>query len=392
MNLIAPKSSRRWVSGTTIAVFLALLALPTVDFFSGIDVTRPADENRLPAPKPQLTAWSFSGVRNFLSGAEAYFNDHFGFRKRLIRWCQQWKSRLYHDESGHKVLLGQHGWMFSGELQMIEHYLGIAKFTPAQLQSWEKLLEKRRDWLAARGIPYLFIIAPDKQDIYPEELPAWLQAAAPPNRETKLDQFLRFMRVHSTVPILDLRPVLLAAKKTAPLYLQNDSHWNFFGGFVAAQATIKTVGEKIPGVPPLRLEDFTWTNPPLTGGDLSRLIGREPREKNYFFFQPKPGVIAPNVRPATNLVSAWGQPNVGLISETAAPLAASAVIFHDSFGIPWQTFFGYSFKRIVFMFERREFNPGVIAQNHPQIVINEMLERYFNALDPEEMMAKDALP
>jgi hypothetical protein len=331
-------------------------------------------------------------VQNYLAGAEAYFNDHFGFRKRLIRWCQQWKSRLYRDESGHKVLLGRHGWMFTGELQMIEHYLGIAQFTPAELRSWQRLLEKRRDWLAARGIKYIFIVAPDKQDIYPEELPDWLQAATPAHRETKLDQFLQYMQEHSTVQILDLRPVLLANKKLGPLYLQNDSHWNFLGGFIAAQKIIRTLSQTMPGVPPLRLDDFTWSNTPALGGDLALLIGKQPPEKYSFTFTSKPGVTAPVVQPATNIVSVWDYHKTSYISENPAPLTVNAVCFTDSFGIAWRQFFGYSFKRIVFMTEHREFNTKVLADNPPQVVVNEILERFFNTFDPETMMHKDGLP
>jgi len=55
-------------------------------------------------------------------------------------------------------------------------------------------------------------------------------------------------------------------------------------------------------------------------------------------------------------------------------------------------FLGYSFHRIAFVWENREFNASVIVENHPRIVVNEMLERYFNTEDPEEMLARDALP
>jgi alginate O-acetyltransferase complex protein AlgJ len=390
-NLSSPRRLRL-LDWLLIVVFSTLLALPTLDYFTGVDVTRPPDENRLPTPKPHLARWNLPGMESYLSGAEAYFNDHFGFRKRLIRWCQQWKSRLYRDESGHKVIVGQHGWLFTGELEMIEHYLGMAKFTPQQLHDWQTLLEKRRDWLAARGIKYLFVVAPDKHDIYPEELPAWLQSAARADRETKLDQFLAYMQAHSTVEVLDLRPALRAAKTTAPTYLQLDSHWNFFGGFIAGQQVIQALRQQFPDLPPLRLEDFDWTNVPEATGDLSRLMGKQMAEHNFYVFKTKPGLIAPEVRLATNIVSAWDAHKQSYISETAAPLTVNAVIFHDSFAIPWRQFFGQSFKRIVFMSEHREFNTKVIEQNHPQVVVNEILERFFNTFDPNEIMAKDGLP
>ena len=392
MNPPPPKSARRWGNVVVIFIFLAVLWLPIMDNLTGMDVTRPPGENRLPARWPQLAQWNFSSVQNYLVGTEAYLNDHFGFRKRLIRWGQQWRQRWYRDESGFKVVTGQHGWIFSGELQMIEHYLGMAKFTTAQMQSWQKLLEKRRDWLAARGMKFLFIIAPDKHTVYSEELPDWLQAAAPAHRETKLDQFLQFMREHSTVEILDLRPALLAAKTSGPLYLQNDTHWNSFGGFVAGQEAIRKLQKQFPELPPLRSEDFIWTRTNSTGGDLARQAGREMTETNFYTFQPVGNLVAPNVQISSNIFSTWGPHNVGAISESPAPLTVSAVFFHDSFGAAWQMFFGYNFKRIVYINEKREFNTKLIEANHPQIVVVEMLERFFNTLVPEELMAKDALP
>src|ERR1035437_4653344 len=319
MSSPIPKTAPRkpWADWLLVFIFAALLWLPTVDFFTGIDITRASDENRLPAPRPRLTRLDFSGLQSYVAASELYFNDHFGFRKRLIRWFQQWKERLYRDHGVVKkgAFSGQHCWLFYGELQMMEHYLGTAKFTPAQLRNWQKLLEKRRDWLKARGIQYLFIIPPDKHNIYPEELPAWLQAAAPTNRETKLDQFLQYMKEHSTVQVLDLRQPLIAAKATAPTYLQNDTHWNSFGAFVGCQELIKTLARQFPDLPPLRLEDYTWTNAPAIGGDLARmLLGADAPEKNNFVFTPKSSVVVPQLRPATNLVLLWNMHNTNAVS------------------------------------------------------------------------------
>jgi hypothetical protein len=68
------------------------------------------------------------------------------------------------------------------------------------------------------------------------------------------------------------------------------------------------------------------------------------------------------------------------------------VVFHDSFGAAWQPFLGHSIKRIVFMSEDREFNLRVILENRPRIVVNEVLERYFNTQNPQELLTHDGLP
>ena len=385
------QTRRAWSDWLLIFLFAALLGLPTADYFFGIDHSPVPGENRLPAPVPQFTNRTIAGAQQYVAASETYFNDHFGYRKRLVRWFQQWKLRLYHDQSGTKVVVGRDHWLYIGEQQMVDHYLGLAKFTPAELQTWQKLLEKRRDWLRQRGIQYLLVIPPDKQSVYPEFLPTWLTDAVPKNRETKLDQFLNFMHAHSTVEILDLRPVLVAAKKTMPVYLQNDTHWNLYGGFITAQEVLKTLARDISAVPPLNPADFQWTNVPATGGDLAKMIGTEAAEKNRFAFQAGPNLPVLSTNENDHFKSNWGVKMV-FTTENPEPLRHNLVVFRDSFGEAWQSFLGYSFKRAVFELNDQEFSTELISSNTPAVVINEMLERYFDTTDPAEMLKMDALP
>jgi alginate O-acetyltransferase complex protein AlgJ len=382
----------RWADGALIAIFFAVLWLPTLDFFTGLDSTRPPDENRLPAAWPARPRGNLGELQKFMAGVEAYLNDHFGFRKRLVRWSLQWKSRLFHDESGHKVIVGKNGWLYTGELQMVDHFIGAARFSDAEMEAWRKLLEQRRDWLAARGIKYLFVVAPDKQDIYPENLPDWLRNAAPAGRKTKLDQFLEYMNAHSTVAIADLRPALLAAKPDAPLYLINDVHWNALGCFIGAQEMARALRRQLPELPPLRMDDFTWTKQPTTGGDMAAYLGTDPPETNSFAFQLKAGRPMPRVQSLAPVDTVWNRHVFQTLAENEAGPEIRAVFFQDSFGVPWIRFFGQCFRRALFVQERNEFNAQTITDNHPQIVVNEMLERYFNTLDPNELTAKDPLP
>jgi alginate O-acetyltransferase complex protein AlgJ len=388
-----PTPPRRvWIDRLLIAVFFLLLWVPTADMIFHVDPSRQAGENRLPAPPPNTADLRAGEVQKFLAASEAWFGDHFGFRNLLIRWFQNWKLGLFHDRTVYKVVIGPNHWLFIGEERMVEHYLGSAKFTPAELQAWQKLLERRRDWLAARGIKYLFVVPPDKQDIYPEELPAWLRNAVPAGRETKLDQFLKYMRANSTVEIVDLRATLLDGKKIRPTYLQNDTHWNLFGGFLAAQQVVGALQKQLPDLPPLRTEDFTWTNAPAAGGDLATMLGTPAApEINHFKFTAAPSVALPVLHDATNLVSDWTPQKFCAVSDTAAPLANTALVFHDSFGMFWRPVLGCCFKRVGFASDNREFNARAVLENHPSVVVSEILERYFNTADPVQLLARDAL-
>jgi hypothetical protein len=367
--------------------FLLLLWLPTLDKIFRLDHAPDPQENRVLAHRPGFGELRVGHLREFLAASETWFNDHFGFRNRLIAWFQSSQPVLYHADDLYRVpvLTGPHHWHFSARLQMIENHLGWLTFSQQEMEAWQKLLEKRRDWLAQQGIQYVFVIAPDKETIYEDELPRWLQDA-PKERQTKLAQFLQFMKVHSTVRILDLREPLVTARKTAPTYLQQDTHWNSFGGFVACQELIKSLSA-LSDLPPLQLNDFIWTNVPATGGDLAR----NEKEENYFEFHSK--LQLPTVTgDITNIPSVWGSFRKCWITENSAPRTRTAIIFHDSFGLAWRNLLGCEFKQVIFLPDRREFNPAVIAANKPDVVINEMLECYFNTLDPNELMAKDGLP
>jgi len=370
-----------------------------VDYFGHLEWNKPLDENRLLAPRPRLTRLDVSGLRDYFAAAEAGFNDHFGFRRRLVRWCQQWKEQIYRGGRGaNKVIEGQNGWLYFSEGQMIEHYLGLNQFTPRQLESWQRLLEKRRDWLAARGIKYLFLIPPDKQTVYGENLPKWLANARPAGCQTKLDQFVQYMQAHSTVEILDLRQPLSAAREFAPTYLQNDTHWNLYGGFIGSQELIRVLSRQLPELRPLRLEDFDWTNVPATGGDLARMLGRPDKpEKNSIGFTPKPPLGALQSRPITNFARMWNQKHPTqpdcLVENTNLPApAVDVVVFHDSYGMALRQSLGYGCHRVVFVWENQECNPRIIAEYHPQIVVTETLERLLNIADPDRILANEVLP
>src|ERR1035437_425490 len=112
---------RPWADWFVIAVFLFLLWAPTLDETFKLDRSRPPGENRLPAPFPQLQQPSLAAAQKFITGLEAYVNDHFGFRKKLIRLSQNWKLGLFHDRSVYKIVVGQDHWLFWGEAQSEEH-------------------------------------------------------------------------------------------------------------------------------------------------------------------------------------------------------------------------------------------------------------------------------
>jgi alginate O-acetyltransferase complex protein AlgJ len=373
---------RRWTNVILIALFMALLWLPGLDSVFHFDWTPPRSENRAIAAYPKFQP-GWHGMQAYVVGLEAYFNDHFGCRKCLVQWNNKLRWSLFKEQNTRGVLVGKDGWLFMTEAQMIDHYSGQLQFTPTQLHDWQVLLEKRRDWLARRGIPYLFVVAPDKQTIYPEDLPDWITKVRP---QTKLDQFFTYMHAHSTVPVLDLRNVVRDAKQMSPTYLKTDTHWNFIGGFAAYQELVQTLAHQVPAMKlePMPLASFRLTNWLTPGGDLARILGLSMSESNAYFLMPNPELpqfitkLPPPDHPKEPAFS--NNPKV----------KGNLILFHDSFAGAWIPFLGYHFNRITYLWQY-DLDPVWIERDKPDVVVTEMLERFFNISDPKKMMAKEAL-
>ncbi len=375
-----------------IAVFFILVWLPCADTFLHLDRAAATQENRLPATFPKFHP-SLAGIGKFLAGTEAYFADHFGFRRQLVRWQQRWQWKIFRDAQGggnaRSVLAGKGDWLFFAEPRTVNDIIGAMRFTAAELEGWRTLLTGRRDWLRERGIRYLLVIPPDKQSIYPEHLPDWLaDRTGPPQR---LDQFLGYMRAHSDVPILDLRATLLDAKKSGDIYLHTDTHWNARGAFAAYRRIVQEIASL--GLPstPLDAEAFDISIAAKgPAGDLAQMMGQEGSlpEKNTPSFSPKPSLPPTRLRMEPDLVpKKWTPGTEPRVIENPAT-RGKMVMFHDSFAQHLFLFLGQNFGRIVFVWQPH-WNKPVIEREKPDIVVDDILQRVLIFLNPEDARKDD---
>jgi len=376
----APTPSRSTGSRLNLAliiVFVGLLWLPLFDSAFHLDRAPAVNENREAAPKPIFTGWS--KTKEFFQEIERYYDDHFGFRKRLVRWHSGWKEKLFHEAAVREVIIGRDGWLYTATNEMIENYTRIKRFSVEDLDAWQKLFETRRDWLAQRGIQYLVVFAPDKQTIYPEHLPDWLKRGAVPS---KLDQIIARLNERSTVSVLDLRPTLLDAKQREPVFLMTDTHWNQRGIFATYQTLITKLSAQIPGLTPLPATFFTWQNSPHPG-DLAVMLGQESSfpEKNRLSITPQ----EPLQIDETSLPSAK---RVAMTTTRNPKASGKAIVYHDSFGHGWIPLIGYHFGEVIYI-AKRPIDPALIEREKPLVVIDQIVERILNVKDPRAIMTDD---
>ena len=318
-----------------IGLFMGLLWLPTLDTFLHFDYTPTPNENRGMASFPKLQSGA-RGLAVYVAGLESYFNDHFGCRKWLVREHSKLSWSIFKEKNTSEVLVGKDGWLFYTAGNMIDHYSGQLQFTPEELHAWQVVLEKRWDWLARRGITYLFVVTPDKHSIYTEGLPDWVTKVRP---QTKLDQFVAYMRDHSTVPVLDVREVVYKAKQVFPTYYKTDCHWNIFGGFIAYQELMRALAKQRPDVEkPLPLASFTIANRIGTGNyDMARMLGVSMIESNAFSLIPKSELPSFTTRLPAHPDSTDPRSTYNLKAK------GRLLVFQDSFAMAWVQFLGYHF-------------------------------------------------
>src|SRR5690349_15457638 len=168
----AARLARRALDSLTALVFLLVMAAPTVDHCVRPDSERSPElrERRKPAPEPDLPS-SLETYVAYPASYEAFYKDDLGLRDQLLRWNSIVKVFVFNVSPAPIAYIGKDGWMFYTGANTRENHRGLLGFPQKNLEEWARMLRDKRAMLAARGIEYLYVIAPDKETIYADKLP-----------------------------------------------------------------------------------------------------------------------------------------------------------------------------------------------------------------------------
>lgn len=370
--------ARMWQDVLLSVVFLALLALPALTNVLHIDTTVAGGENRDLAAFPTAEL-EWSSVRSFGSRFEAYFKDHFGFRAVLIRAHALLDAEVLHVSPSPTVLWGREGWLFYADDGGSEDILADERLTDAELGTWRKILVDDRDWLRARGVEYVFTLAPDKHAIYPEYLPLSIHRLG---GQSMMDQLTDYLRSHTDLVFVDLKTPLLAAKARERVYDRTDTHWNRRGAYVGYCAIMNAVASRVPGVePPWPATDFEPVQRHTHGQDLAEMLGLSdviPEEELTLVpLRPRRARVTEPANPSPNGDEGY------LVTEIPGSTLPRAVVFRDSFTSRLYPFLSEHFSRTVYLWQN-DVDPSVVLKEGPAVVIHEIVGRHLTSLVPYE--------
>lgn len=331
---------------------------------------------------------SLKALARSASSYKDYYNDRFGFRGSLIFLHAKLKHDIFGISPSNSVLIGKDGWLFLKSENVLDDWRRLYPFDDAELDAWQTMLEARQQFLAELGIPYVFVVAPNKHTIYGDRLPDNLQQIS--DRPSRLDRLIeRLEATNSPVKVVDLRPSLQAASQDHLTYHRTDTHWNLLGAYVGYAQIAGELNEAGVSVDVPALDrELNIASEESLGGDLSRLMGlkQELTEER----------VTVQSFAACQLSHEDGAPleiedidipgDKGTVALCPEANNEKIVFFHDSFGKSLYPYLGSQFKRSKFVWSD-DFDPEVIRAEMPDIVIQEIVERKLlnGAPDPEEL-------
>ena len=393
------------LSNRILAVaFLLAVTLPMFGVMrDGVEEQLAETERRKPAEFPVVElkdrGWistpKSSSLRKFPRRFEAWFNDRIPTRESLLATYNSARYLgLISDNFGRPsvgteakrtVVIGLNGWLYYRAEKSIEYFRGTNPFTPEELDTWVRVLRARRDWLKARGIKYVLIIAPNKHTIYPEHMPRSLTRVSDRSR---WDALIAALKGPDGVDVIDLRPALRRAKRSRPTYFKTDTHWNEYGAFVACQEIVRHLRTHFPDLRTRSLDEYRIDESPFPDGDLAKMIRSPfPYRDSKLRLIPRSGGERKRIALSQLHGAESGRETIVTNPNPALP---RTVILHDSFMSSLAPFLSEHWSRARYR-STHVLSTKMIEEEKPAIVIQELVERVLSREPYPDVAAVRAL-
>lgn len=276
-----------------ILIFLILLFAPTLLYFViGENTEAVLDEKRTLTEMPD----HFSN--DYFPQIENWYNDHAPYRISLITYQMEgtqlysvfFRNRIrpllsslmtpywYNDEykqwtgldlpylvpmEDYLVDYGRDDWLFYGGENSVGFFRGTNLLAPDEMEKWKDSFLALKDLCSKKGIELVFLVPPNKEQVYPEYMASY-RIENLPKREEIIYQYMKENGLPFIYPLESLK----AYKDQYRVYQQQDSHWNDVGGYIAFSKIFEALGKQTIPVNDLQVNTFI-----RTGGDISNFCG-----------------------------------------------------------------------------------------------------------------------
>lgn len=332
-----------------IVLFLLLCLLPSLGML--IVGESEASANEILASKPVLIRRDGSLNGRVLNDTADYLADRFAMRRELITVWSTLEARLLGTSAEEQVVLGKDGWLYYAST--LDDYMGRS-MSEEELEKAARNLAALQQAAESRGARFAFTIAPNKNSLYPEQMPRYIPADHANANAVRLRPYLE----QYCVNYVDLFSVFSAREET--LYYHGDSHWTERGAALAADTLLAAMDKEsqfFDGA-------FTAGEPHL--GDLYEMLFPTGRDRE----------------PSEALAAGFsytldGDPRGGnalRIVSACEGRGGSLLCWRDSFGIALYPYLAESFGEATFL-RGTSYDPAQIEKSGADTVLLEIVER-----------------
>ncbi len=353
--------------------FFLLMITPHLDEIFNIDDTTITEKREL-SKNPKL---DIQNIEAYPKNFESYYNDNFGFRKKMISLSSIIKVKLFKTSpKSDRVIVGKDNWLFYWEEDIQNSYLNKRPFENPNLGNFGNKLKEINEWSSDRNKIFLVTIFPNKHTIYGNKVPERFKLLKKEGKR-RVDQTYIFLN-NKNINNLEQEKVISKNKGNHPLYLKNDSHWNSLGAYYAYKNIMEKLSLSDSGISrPLKIEDFELEfNRDYRKGDLLNLLGVDNR-KGYFkdtYIKFKNSIK----RNLTFRKNVYGNRSV-VIDNPDAINNKTAIFFGDSYTYELLQFLPIHFNRTIFV-RNIKLNNKLIEEINPDIIVYGIVERNLENL------------
>jgi len=289
---------------------------------------------------------------------EKWVSENFTLRDSIVDFFAQAKMKLF-GEGNDQVIVGKDDFLFFNDTTA--DYIGASPMTDEEIDRAAEALQKIYALARENGAAFLFVMAPNKNTVYGDKLPARYVRSEEPSNADRLYAALDRL----AVPYLDLRPVLIEGAAETLVYHKRDTHWNGAGAKLAFERLAEHFGVPMPD-----LSERGPVTDTKFEGDLDALLfpGKTMYDTDVTYdFE---GLFV--------FTTAYSTP-MDLVITARSGGEGKLLMFRDSFANAWIPYAASAFREI--RMERvTPYRTEFLASMKPDYVVVEIAERNLRSL------------
>ena len=215
-----------------VFVIVVLLLALTLSVGTLVFGSSKAGANEQLSKKPVLIGADGSWNPDFLGDLATWFSDHFFLRQELISLDNLISAKLFHTSGADSVILGKNGWLYYADTLPDYSYTNWS----VDIHGAANNLALMAEYCRENGKEFLFVMAPNKNSLYPENMPDWILQNAKSNRSALFGAMKDLGG-----PYVDLFAAF--REEDEVLYFAHDSHWNSKGAALGADLINEALGK-----------------------------------------------------------------------------------------------------------------------------------------------------